>query len=1852
MSRAGSSETRELDLVGNVELKIALTQDEKALQDLLALYLPPLLLKLESESGSVRNKVIGLCQHISTRIKPPSIHLPVAALLQQYKVQQNPLIRHFDLLFIQRGVDRLPVSERLNLLPVILHGLRANFEESAKHAASLFNLFLRLLHSMTFPARGTKDDMILREKLRLTDQSGDATFVAEWIGRLLLYGKTEPGATCCPGLSPDECKFLEQFGKSDVWNPEAPGGISIVETKVVAARFIASGAFTEAERFLPALFASADTNSRISDIGDDMLKRAITAVSLEDTGLLKRLFSIYLGTRGTDGSLPARPPLQMKILALFCRSHLASTFLAESIQVVQEGLAPQQTPRQRGSAHTSKKGLEASKLRRQVFAFTNWLCRISSPADIASFAPTLVAHLRSYIDEQGWPRPRSDEPLSNAELSSRAYGYESIGLLAIACPEKLLLEPKLELLRWLFTSLSEDPSGKDISTSIEHALGGLLGSFAGPIDAELETSLASLLLHHMTLQPHALRDHGNAIVRSTRFVAVRFANRCLPYASIDGRYIDVLAMCSHSGERSEILEEGKKGLDPYWNGMLNHQVSGVGTLCGKELSFPAFPALVERLLEPKASWDLSNAHLAQAYLAALGYCRCTLLHQGLTFVGSPPVIDAEWERNINALLTNNEDARCKLAGFFLNQIEHVEGFSCALHIYLQACFCGLVSQVNGDLSRCGDFFRELCIFLPDWLYISMSENIIKLQDPILSTSKGLREKASQVFGLLASLKESTDNAVGGMLKTFGQRLDSWQHAIGGQVLQVHGAIFAKTYFLSRSIGKRNPPDNFDDLRSAFQTVCFAILSDGRDKLLLDGVLTAISELALYGVLTRATISASQSQIVVQKLTERGKEGDEKAIKALGHLAVQCGEDEADRFMLRSIVNQLHELHCVRQPEIQLAIGEALSCAAIGWESKALVSALDFNGPLPKSPRRVGTLSNILDRVMEDCKTTKPTLRQATVIWLLCLVQYCGHHAEAQSRLRGFQVAFRGFLADRDSLNQESASRGLTMVYSKGDSSLKDDLVRDLIGSFTGKSSGLAGTVSGDTELFDARALPTGDGSITTYKDILSLASEVGDSSLVYRFMSLASHNAIWSSRAAFGRFGLSNILRDASTDGYLAQNPKLYPALFRYRFDPNSNVRAAMNDIWAALVKDSTAVINAHFDSIIKDLLKSILGKEWRTRQASCAAIADLIQGRPIETYEMYLEDIWSLAFRVCDDIKESVRTAATSLARVLTGILTRTLESGDSSAGTADKLLKQVVPFLLSTQGLESGAPEVQDFSRKTVLEIIKKSGAKTLRPFVPELVGRLLALLSSIEPEMINYIHLNAETFGLTKQELDDARLKHMRGSSMVEAIERCLDHIDESSMEQLQQRLENAIKTVIGLPSKVGCSRVLVSLSTRRSFIFRPYADHFLTLARKQVFDGNDTISSAYAVACGYLSRLASDDALQKLIDGCRKLYFESDEDRQRMISGDIVFALSKYATDRFNSFASEVLPFVYVAKHDQYDRAKRLFDETWNENVGGARAVLLHLREIIELTSLHLESAQWSIKHTSAFAVADVVVSAGVNISGADARFIWPVLGKALSGKTWEGKEEILKALLHLARHSDLLKTDAGVAEQMEKIVLRESQRNNAAYRPHALRCLAEFIELQEDMDLYEQVYRVTRLIISEASGDREDMDIDSSSGGPSAKTVKELTLANALTALLRSINPNRKSIDALTSSLAQSFDLLQEVIRYDTGSKSLQAAVYDALTALFQRLQKLEIETLPGRLDDQLSEYATYVFNEDDHVEHVRVKAAEAATAMAPWARRGPRLRAMFADGLIKVSRQERSSVVKENLDRARLLLEA
>lgn len=86
MASSETPEARELNLVGKVELRIALAESDTKLESTLKTYLPPLLLKLASDYISVRNKVSGFSpENIETLFErlPISFQFAISRAIDQ-----------------------------------------------------------------------------------------------------------------------------------------------------------------------------------------------------------------------------------------------------------------------------------------------------------------------------------------------------------------------------------------------------------------------------------------------------------------------------------------------------------------------------------------------------------------------------------------------------------------------------------------------------------------------------------------------------------------------------------------------------------------------------------------------------------------------------------------------------------------------------------------------------------------------------------------------------------------------------------------------------------------------------------------------------------------------------------------------------------------------------------------------------------------------------------------------------------------------------------------------------------------------------------------------------------------------------------------------------------------------------------------------------------------------------------------------------------------------------------------------------------------------------------------------------------------------------------------------------------------------------------------------------------------------------------------------------------------------------------------------------------------------------------------------------------------------------------------
>jgi proteasome component ECM29 len=310
----------------------------------------------------------------------------------------------------------------------------------------------------------------------------------------------------------------------------------------------------------------------------------------------------------------------------------------------------------------------------------------------------------------------------------------------------------------------------------------------------------------------------------------------------------------------------------------------------------------------------------------------------------------------------------------------------------------------------------------------------------------------------------------------------------------------------------------------------------------------------------------------------------------------------------------------------------------------------------------------------------------------------------------------------------------------------------------------------------------------------------------------------------------------------------------------------------------------------------------------------------------------------------------------------------------------------------------------------------------------------------------------------------------------------------MQDAMKRLEAAFKSAIGLPSKVGLSRVIVTLVVRYHAAFRPFADRFAQVNRKHLLDRNATISMAFSTSLGYLMRLVSEKEIRATAQYAKKLYFESQELSHRSVAAEIIQAISKTSNDVFNNFGSIFIPFAFVGRNDTDEDVKARFEPPWKDNIGGSRAVQLYLGEISSLIAENIKSSLWPVRHACCFAVADLVSFSDAigQWSESDSRLIWPLLEEALGGKTWEGKSRVVSSYPKFFKYASALQPDDKITKQVKTVALREAKRTNIHYRKHAIESLGAFAEARPDLDLSEAV-PMLRSLTEELTSDAVDID---------------------------------------------------------------------------------------------------------------------------------------------------------------------
>lgn len=1646
----------ELNQLERVFLRLGHAETDDQLQDIISKFLPPVLLKLSSVQEGVRKKVMELLVHLNKRIKSrPLIQLPVETLLVQY---QDPaaasFVTNFTIIYIKMGYPRLEVGKQCELAPTLLTAMEGKPEPQQD---SLMHLLIPSLYHMKYP-KDSSNTSKMASPFILMEKPKTVQLLLEFMLDVLLmpYGfvLNEPPTRPAPS-SPQGSSGAAAAGQG---LPQPPPGMSVYAAKRVIGeaqwspeqleqcklgivKFIEAEQVPEVETVIHLVVASSDTRHGVATAADLELKSKQSIIDWNNPLIVNKMYKVYLGdiplkTKGASLKRelkhePVSTRVKMKILPHLLRSRLAAECFPANIQVVYDGLF---------GANTNNKLLSLT------LQFVHHICQVC-PDTNKPLGLMLLNGLTKLINEY-----KEDPKLL-------CMAYSAVGKLSSRMPQ--LFTKDIALVQQFFEAMcKEEP---DVRLAIQEALSMMVGAYA---------NLQGALLNLMEALVAAYMGKPEVQVRQ---VAMKYASTVFAPDHVPSRYLLLLAA---GDPREEVCSEAQRVLRAL--PAKNSEKEG-------RKPMPSFPDMVAYIQEKAAQRMKTPAKYIvgtntlpfnpSAFGEIVLYLRMCLAHSAGATPVSKSLADMQDDapaigRYIHTLLSNQPLTSSSSTGTKGAEVNPVQVYMELLQQLLSAvggvpvmyCLLEVVSVCPHNLAP--KFIHKI-----DWIKSLMNTN-----------KEDLRELAAQLYAVVVSTMSGNE------LKTAVQTLIKITKDTHSPETQ-HGAIMALGYMVARYMSKRksfangdsalnreqrmNDTPKEDEELVAIATKAIGSFLDSGSPLLAVAACTALGEIGRNGTLLIPSEGEGFTKLaMVENMLARipsGKETlkmKERAIQTLGYLPVGDGDFTHQKKLLQGLMDSVE----AKQVELQFTVGEAITSAAIGTSSGAARDPWTCTEEQYSPPDNVKSndvvpwvLNSILAKYIPS---QNPHVRQAACIWLLSLVKKLHQHKEIRSHLKEIQTAFISILSDPDELSQDVASKGLGLVYEMGGEGDQQELVSTLVETLmTGKR--VKHAVSEDTEVFQEEALgkaPDGHG-LSTYKELCSLASDLNQPDLVYKFMNLANHHAMWNSRkgAAFG----FNIIAAKAGEQLAPYLPQLVPRLYRYQFDPNLGIRTAMTSIWDALVTDKN-MVDKYLKEILQDVISNLTNSIWRARESACLALNDLIRGRNADHLIDHLAEIWETLFRVLDDIKESVRKAADITLKTLSKVCTRMCES---SGLAAQRTVAVLLPTLLD-KGIVSNVPEVRSLSIQTLVKVSKTAGNR-LKPHAPRLIPALLEALSVLEPQVLNYLSLRA-----TEQEksaMDAARLSAAKSSPMMETINMCLQHLDVSVLGELVPRLCDLLKSGVGLGTKGGCASVIVSLTVQCPQDLTPYSGKLMSALLNGIHDRSSVVQKAFSFALGHLVRTAKDSSVEKLLLKLNTWYLEKEEPVYRSSCALTVHAISHYSPDVLKGHAVVALPLAFLGMHqapgpdeekgESHDAT--LWNEVWQEHVPGSfGGIRLYMTELIDITQKALQSQSWKMKAQGAAAMASIAKQQTGSLVAPHLGMVLSALLQGLVGRTWTGKEELLNAIGSVVSKcsGELQKSSPGQPSVPEVIdlVLKECRKDNLVYKMAALGCAADVLQAtQED-----------------------------------------------------------------------------------------------------------------------------------------------------------------------------------------------
>nr|XP_054507567.1 proteasome adapter and scaffold protein ECM29 isoform X3 [Agelaius phoeniceus] len=1617
----------ELNQLERVFLRLGHAETDEQLQNIISKFLPPVLLKLSSTQEGVRKKVMELLVHLNKRIKSrPKIQLPVETLLVQY---QDPsavsFVTNFTIIYVKMGYPRLPVEKQCELAPTLLTAMEGKPQPQQD---SLMHLLIPTLFHMKYPAEPLK---AAASPFNLAEKPKTVQLLLDFMLDVLLmpYGFVLNESQSRQNVPSAQGSSSSSVGGPGI--PQPPPGMSFYAAKRVIGdspwtpelleqcklgivKFIEAEQVPELEAVIHLVVASSDTRHSVATAADLELKSKQSLIDWNNPAIINKMYKVYLGDiplKTKEGSV-LKPEMKresvstrvkLKIVPHLLRSRQAAEMFPANIQVVYDGLF---------GANTN------AKLRSLSLQFVHHICIICPESKIKPLGPMLLNGLTKLINEYK----------EDSKLLSMA--YSAVGKLSSRMPQ--LFTKDIALVQQFFEALCKEDA--DTRLAIQEALSMMVGAYSN-LEGAQRTLMEALVASYL-IKPEV----------QVRQVAVKFASTVFPPDHIPSRYLLLLAA---GDPREEVHGEAQRVLRTF-SGKNEKESSG------KQM--PSFPEMV---------------HYIQDKIVL--YLRMCLAHSAGVVPTSQSLADMQDHapaigRYIRNLMSGNH---LPFSSSSSSSSSSKSAETNPVHIYI-----GLLQQLLAGVGGLPVMYclLEVVSVYPEKLAARFVDKMDWIKNLMNTNKEEMRELAALFYSVVLSTM-SGDELRASLEQLIKMTKDSHSPEVQ------HGSLLALGFTVGRYLAKgkirtmelhdiEQPntsvmPEQEQLIKSTTETI--GSFLDSTSPFLVVGACMALGEIGRNGPLPIPNEGTGFTKLqLVENLLARipsSKETNkmkERAIQTLGYFPVGDEDFPHQKLLLQGLMDSVE----AKQIELQFTVGEAITSAAVGTSSVAARDAWTVTEEeyIPPPDLKVNDVVPwVLDLILNKyIISPNPHVRQAACIWLLSLVKKLSTHKAIKSHLKDIQSAFVSILSDSDELSQDVASKGLGLIYELGSEQDQQELVTTLVDTLmTGKRA--KHEMTGETVVFQGGLSKTPDGQgLSTYKELCSLASDLNQPDLVYKFMNLANHHAMWNSRkgAAFG----FNVIAAKAGEQLAPFLPQLLPRLYRYQFDPNLGIRQAMTSIWNALVTDKS-LVDKYMKEILEDLISNLTSSLWRIRESSCLALNDLLRGRPLDDVIDKLPEIWEVLFRVQDDIKETVRKAAELALKTLSKVCVKMCDPSKGAAG--QKTIAVLLPCLLD-KGIVSTVAEVRSLSINTLVKISKSAGSM-LKPHAPKLIPALLESLSVLEPQVLNYL-----SFSATDQEktaMDSARLSAVKSSPMMETINMSLQYLDVSVLGELVPRLCELIKSGVGLGTKGGCASVIVSLTTQCPQDLTPYSGKLMSALLSGLTDRNSVVQKSFAFAMGHLVRTSRDSSTEKLLHKLTSWYMEKEEPVYRAGCALTVHAMGRYSPDVLKNHAKQVLPLAFLGMHEVPEEEKgekensTLWTEVWQENVPGTQGgIRLYLQELISITQKALQSQSWKMKAQGAAAMASIAKQT-TSLVPPHLGMVLSALLQGLPGRTWNGKEELLKAIASVvsACSAELQKSVPGqpTIPDVVQALLKECRKENLKYKMVALRCAAGVLQATKE-----------------------------------------------------------------------------------------------------------------------------------------------------------------------------------------------